>query len=113
MKKFLLQISIALILFSCDNNVDMNKEVYENAKKHLSQNLNKYLKNTVSSQLWDNNSLTYRIKNDTIFKTYKIDLETLEVNETDENQSRRNRGCLLYTSPSPRDATLSRMPSSA
>ena len=31
-------------------------------------------------------------KNDTIFKTYKIDLETLEVNETDENKSRRNRG---------------------
>ena len=92
MKKFLLQISIALILFSCDNNVDMNKKVYENAKKHLSQNLNKYLKNTISSQLWENNSLTYRIKNDTIFKTYKIDLETLEVNETDENQSRRNRG---------------------
>ena len=25
----------------------------------------------------------------------------------------RNTGCLLYTSPSPRDATLSRMPSSA
>ena len=25
----------------------------------------------------------------------------------------RGRGCLLYTSPSPRDATLSRMPSSA
>ena len=24
-----------------------------------------------------------------------------------------NHGCLLYTSPSPRDATLSRMPSSA
>ena len=24
-----------------------------------------------------------------------------------------NRSCLLYTSPSPRDATLSRMPSSA
>ena len=27
--------------------------------------------------------------------------------------SDRMRGCLLYTSPSPRDATLSRMPSSA
>ena len=26
---------------------------------------------------------------------------------------KRNRNCLLYTSPSPRDATLSRMPSSA
>ena len=25
----------------------------------------------------------------------------------------QSRGCLLYTSPSPRDATLSRMPSSA
>ena len=25
----------------------------------------------------------------------------------------RHKGCLLYTSPSPRDATLSRMPSSA
>ena len=25
----------------------------------------------------------------------------------------KNYGCLLYTSPSPRDATLSRMPSSA
>ena len=25
----------------------------------------------------------------------------------------RTKGCLLYTSPSPRDATLSRMPSSA
>ena len=25
----------------------------------------------------------------------------------------KSRGCLLYTSPSPRDATLSRMPSSA
>ena len=27
--------------------------------------------------------------------------------------SGRNKACLLYTSPSPRDATLSRMPSSA
>ena len=92
MKKFLLQISIALILFSCDKNINMDKKVYENAKKHLSQNLNKYLKSIVSSQSWGDSSLTYRIKNDTIFKTYKIDLETLEVNETDKNQSRRNRG---------------------
>ena len=35
--------------------------------------------------------------------------------EKDENTSNRNkaRGCLLYTSPSPRDRTRSRMPSSA
>ena len=29
------------------------------------------------------------------------------------NQKVNSDGCLLYTSPSPRDATLSRMPSSA
>ena len=29
------------------------------------------------------------------------------------NGKYHNKGCLLYTSPSPRDATLSRMPSSA
>ena len=28
-------------------------------------------------------------------------------------ERRKHKGCLLYTSPSPRDATLSRMPSSA
>ena len=34
--------------------------------------------------------------------------------EYDKNVSRtKDRPCLLYTSPSPRDATLSRMPSSA
>ena len=31
----------------------------------------------------------------------------------DGHREERDRGCLLYTSPSPRDATLSRMPSSA
>ena len=30
-----------------------------------------------------------------------------------QKMKRQARGCLLYTSPSPRDATLSRMPSSA
>ena len=30
-----------------------------------------------------------------------------------DNKNTTSRGCLLYTSPSPRDATLSRMPSSA
>ena len=30
-----------------------------------------------------------------------------------KSQFNKDKGCLLYTSPSPRDATLSRMPSSA
>ena len=30
-----------------------------------------------------------------------------------DNEDRENEGCLLYTSPSPRDGLLSRMPSSA
>ena len=32
---------------------------------------------------------------------------------TKASQARARKACLLYTSPSPRDATLSRMPSSA
>ena len=55
----------------------------------------------------------------------EIDLKGLEISfEADEAerkalaarfelQSLENLSCLLYTSPSPRDATLSRMPSSA
>ena len=34
-------------------------------------------------------------------------------NNIDVKESSENDTCLLYTSPSPRDATLSRMPSSA
>ena len=45
-----------------------------------------------------------------------IDLRTirpLDVETIIESVKKTNRICLLYTSPSPRDATLSRMPSSA
>ena len=37
----------------------------------------------------------------------------IELKEFIKNNKTRYKGCLLYTSPSPRDATLSRMPSSA
>ena len=37
----------------------------------------------------------------------------MEMDKDKENRERRVKFCLLYTSPSPRDATLSRMPSSA
>ena len=51
---------------------------------------------------------------ETLFK--KTDLETkvsLNLNVIDEKNIPGVKSCLLYTSPSPRDATLSRMPSSA
>ena len=38
---------------------------------------------------------------------------TIEVSVKDKPKCEYTKDCLLYTSPSPRDATLSRMPSSA
>ena len=42
-----------------------------------------------------------------------VDLKYLSIVESALNPKAVSRSCLLYTSPSPRDATLSRMPSSA
>ena len=53
--------------------------------------------------------LTKRIIRETIYKIFVGGRTLLETEET----IKRLRDCLLYTSPSPRDATLSRMPSSA
>ena len=39
--------------------------------------------------------------------------EVVFLHEVKKGAADRSYGCLLYTSPSPRDATLSRMPSSA
>ena len=41
------------------------------------------------------------------------DADDVVVDCKDETEKERIQNCLLYTSPSPRDATLSRMPSSA
>ena len=43
----------------------------------------------------------------------QIRAETLQLKTTDYVAFARSSGCLLYTSPSPRDRTRSRMPSSA
>ena len=45
-------------------------------------------------------------------KTFSFD-EKDEFQHLKEQARSKNYNCLLYTSPSPRDATLSRMPSSA
>ena len=41
------------------------------------------------------------------------DEEEKEEEEKEKEEEEEEENCLLYTSPSPRDATLSRMPSSA
>ena len=50
--------------------------------------------------------------NQIIFSDFLNSVENGEVLKV-EIQGNNIKGCLLYTSPSPRDATLSRMPSSA
>eukprot|EP00831_Metopus_contortus_P009168 TRINITY_DN13537_c0_g1_i1.p1 TRINITY_DN13537_c0_g1~~TRINITY_DN13537_c0_g1_i1.p1 ORF type:complete len:100 (+),score=21.54 TRINITY_DN13537_c0_g1_i1:217-516(+) len=41
------------------------------------------------------------------------DLENMQDYTIEETKSKQQTGCLLYTSPSPRDLSTSRMPSSA
>ena len=50
-----------------------------------------------------------------IFVRSKIELinPKIEIIDTNFNDLEKHRNCLLYTSPSPRDAHESRMPSSA
>ena len=48
-----------------------------------------------------------------IYHTLKPFLESNMINEVVVVASEQDMGCLLYTSPSPRDNTTSRMPSSA
>ena len=50
-----------------------------------------------------------------IAKSYELDTypNQIEVIRSDQMLDAYSSVCLLYTSPSPRDATLSRMPSSA
>ena len=50
-----------------------------------------------------------------IFVRSKIELinPKIEIIDTNFNDLEKYRNCLLYTSPSPRDGLLSRMPSSA
>ena len=67
-KYIFLSFFIALFI-SCDNSkTGIDISVYEKAVKHLPQNLNKFVTNTIISQNWDNDVLYFKTKNDTIFK---------------------------------------------
>ena len=65
--------------FSC-NQINKNSysiNDYENASKHLSKNLNKYLLNTINSQKWDKEDfLFYKVKKESKMESFKIDLKS-------------------------------------
>ena len=70
-----------------------------------------------------NNPNSYRNRNkssetsnkgaETINKNSNVNQQTTSTPNVTDSGFRGDNSCLLYTSPSPRDATLSRMPSSA
>ena len=72
--------------------------------------------NTVDSYKSDLTKLSNYLQNQDLSKT-NIDNFFIDMSDFNYSSSTKKRMhssiCLLYTSPSPRDATLSRMPSSA
>ena len=66
----------------------------------------------VSAHLTEKASLVGQFANTYVFKVAGKATK-LEIKKAVENKFNVTVTCLLYTSPSPRDATLSRMPSSA
>ena len=58
----------------------------------------------------DSQNIRIRLK---AFDHRVLDTSTLEIVNTAKRTGAQVKGCLLYTSPSPRDGLLSRMPSSA
>ena len=100
-RKYISWVFLLLLFISCNNpNPKIDASVYEKAAKHLPQNLNKFVTNTIISQNWDNNVLYYKTKNDTVFKSFLIDVNDLEIKEGElqsTNSPRRNY--LDFTSP--------------
>ena len=73
----------------------------------------KKLKSLFSIKLFDNYNIS-KSKFQPFHKPkIKIKKETVPMNLTLNSKERNINSCLLYTSPSPRDGLLSRMPSSA
>ena len=100
-RKYISWVFLLLLFISCNNtNPKIDASVYEKAAKHLPQNLNKFITNTIISQNWNNNVLYYKTKNDTVFKSFLIDTNELEIKEGElpsTNSPRRNY--LEFTSP--------------
>lgn len=80
-RKFIYLIFLLFVFISCtDINDSIDVSDYNRATKHLPQNLNKFVTNTLISQKWNNDILHYRTKTDTI-KSFLINVNTLEISE--------------------------------
>ena len=97
------------------------------AEQYLKKGSTVYLEGQLQTRKWtDQQSGQDKYTTEVVLQRYKGELTLLgsrpdnqinnEYNKSEIDQSRElpvSNICLLYTSPSPRDATLSRMPSSA
>ena len=81
-RKFIYLIFLLCVFISCtDINESIDVNDYSRATKHLPQNLNKFVTNTLISQKWNNDILHYRTKTDTVFKSFLIDVNNLEIKD--------------------------------
>ena len=82
MKRYIYLIFTFFLLIACkksESNLDVS--AYQNAVKHLPQNLDKFLGKKIISQKWNDKSFFFKTKRDTIFKSFKIDVNDLKVVE--------------------------------
>ena len=92
-------------LFNLFNNDD--GDVNWNLASQINNHINKEAE---ESFLFSNSEMNY----EEIFRAIQLNNQSLDNPYEDiENLQILNSNCLLYTSPSPRDGLLSRMPSSA
>mgnify|MGYP005678115235 CR=1 FL=1 len=80
MKRYIYLIFTFFLLIACkksESNLDVS--AYQNAVKHLPQNLDKFLGKKIISQKWNDKSFFFKTKSDTIFKSFKFYLIYLNV----------------------------------
>ena len=87
--------------------IDVEKQLYTLNPIHLERVLSKNTKAVVAVHLYGNAADLEPVQ------TFCNANNLFLIEDASQAHGAKYNGCLLYTSPSPRDATLSRMPSSA
>ena len=111
LKTYILALAALLLLSNCEKDdvcVD-NDSVYVNIVFYSAEDSSIAKSVSGFSLLNDNGDIIQNYDNTTVDAIALV----LPTSETSYNLIFRKRTCLLYTSPSPRDLSTSRMPSSA